>query len=187
MKVKYKKLKKITILKKKFSSPISTSKKSLLDPGFQTDKKFRQFIYDLSAAASLLEVARSYLAKQLNISSPQYNILMVVAQYQTEIGVTVSEVANHLHVTLAHVATESKILEKLGLLEIEVNPEDRRSKLLKIHKESESQITKFGTVRRGVNDALFQHLSKSEFENLSTSLGKLVQDFEIVTNKLKNN
>jgi len=98
-------------LKKLFNSPLTISKKELLDVSGTTDKKFRQFLYDLSVIAAQLDVARGYLASQLGVSPPQYNILMVIAQYQHPEGVSLSEVAKHLHVSIAHITNEIK---KLG-------------------------------------------------------------------------
>lgn len=171
---------------KKFKSPLSISKPALLDAGQKSDKKFRQLIYDLSVAGVFLETARNFLASHLGVSSPQYNILMVVAQYQAQNGVSVSEIASHLHVTVAHVGTEAKSLEKKGWLIISPNPEDRRVKLLKINDEAEELISNLGHTLKKVNNALFQHLNKNEFDNLSRILGKLVLDFEKVVKNLKH-
>lgn len=171
---------------KKFKSPLSVSKPDLLDPGLKSDKKFRQLIYDLSVAGVMLETARNFLANNLGVSSPQYNILMVVAQYQADTGVSVSEIASHLHVTVAHVGTEAKALEKKGWLTISPNPNDRRVKLLKISEDSEELISNLGNTLKKVNNALFHHLNKSEFDNLSKILGKLVLDFEKVVKNLKH-
>ncbi|MGI0036472.1 MAG: MarR family winged helix-turn-helix transcriptional regulator, partial [Nitrososphaera sp.] len=113
-------------------------------------------MYDLSVAGTQLEVARAYLASQLGISSPQYNIMMVVAQYQLVEGVSISEVARHLHVTTAHVGAEVKTLEANGGIQRIVNPNDRRSTLLKLTPSSELRINELGDELRFVNDHLFR-------------------------------
>jgi DNA-binding MarR family transcriptional regulator len=164
-------------LEKTFNSPLTISKKELLDPTGTTDKFFRQFLYDLSIASNQLEMARSYLASQLGVSAPQYNILMVIAQYQQPEGIGLSEVAKHLQVSIAHITNEIKKLNQLGFVTSDVNPQDRRVHLVKIHPEAESQFIELGHSQRTVNNALFANLSKTEFNQIRRILKKLIQDF----------
>lgn len=164
-------------MKKPFNSPLTISKKELLDTSGTTDKYFRQFLYDLSIAGAQLEVARGYLASQLGVTSPQYNILMVIAQYQHSEGVGLSEVANHLHVSIAHITNEMKKLDQLGWVTIDVNPQDRRARLVKIHPQAEKQFIQLGNHQRSTNNALFAHLSKTEFNQMRRILTKLIDDF----------
>jgi len=171
-------------LKKLFNSPLTISKKELLDVSGTTDKKFRQFLYDLSVIAAQLEVARGYLANHLGVSAPQYNILMVIAQYQHPEGISPSEVAKHLHVSIAHITNEIKKLDELGWVEINVNPQDRRARLVKIHTRVEKQFIQLGNYQRSTNNSLFANLSKSEFQQMRRILTKLIDDFAITIEKL---
>lgn len=171
-------------MKKLFNSPLTISKKELLDVSGTTDKKFRQFLYDLSLIAAQLEVARGYLASQLGVSAPQYNILMVIAQYQNSEGISLSEVAKHLHVSIAHITNEIKKLGQLGWVEIHVNPQDRRARLVKIHTRVEKQFIQLGNYQRSTNNSLFANLSKTEFQQMRRILTKLIDDFESTIKKL---
>ncbi|WP_156471411.1 MarR family winged helix-turn-helix transcriptional regulator [Polynucleobacter sinensis] len=179
---------KIIVMKKmpkQFKSPLSITRKPLLDSKGKTDKQFRQLIYDLSVAGAKLEIARAHLARQLGVTSPQYNILMVVAQYQNSLGITISDVANHLHVTLSHVTTEAKKLEKGGWLSTFVNPNDRRARMLQINPNATEKIVVLGQSQRIINDDLFQNIGKAEFDNICKTLSKLVDDFTKTIKKLK--
>ena len=171
-------------LKKLFNSPLTISKKELLDVSGTTDKKFRQFLYDLSLIAAQLEVARGYLASQLGVSAPQYNILMVIAQYQHLEGISLSEVAKHLHVSIAHITNEIKKLNQQGWVEIHVNPQDRRARLVKIHTRVEKQFIQLGNYQRSTNNSLFANLSKTEFQQMRRILTKLIDDFASTIEKL---
>jgi len=162
---------------KTFSSPISISKKELLDESGNTDKRFRQLLYDISVAGSLLEVARQHLAQKLDVTPPQYNILMVIAQYQGKNGLGLTEVADHLHVTISHVTNEVKKLEKAKWLSVVTNPIDKRARLVKIYKSAESKIFSLGTEQREINNHLFRNLTKANFDKISNTMGKLVEDF----------
>lgn len=155
-----------------------------MDVSGTTDKQFRQFLYDLSVIAAQLDVARGYLASQLGVSPPQYNILMVIAQYQHPEGVSLTEVAKHLHVSIAHITNEIKKLGELGWVEINVNPKDRRARLVKIHQEVEKQFIQLGNYQRSTNNSLFANLSKSEFQQMRRILTKLIDDFGSTIEKL---
>ena len=171
------KTKKVNIVKKAFRSPASVSKKELLDNSGNTDKRFRQLIYDLSVAGSLLEVARKNLAQKLGVTPPQYNILMVIAQYQGKNGLRFTEVADHLHVTVSHVTNEVKKLEKSKWLNVVTSPIDKRARLAKINGSAETKIASLGNEQRGINNHLFRNLTKSNFEKVSVVMADLVNDF----------
>ena len=164
-------------MKKTFKSPISVSRKELLDKSGNTDKRFRQLIYDLSVAGNLLEVARQNLAQKIGVTPPQYNILMVIAQYQDKSGLRLTEVADHLHVTISHVTNEVKKLEKSKWLSVVISPIDKRARLVKINHAAENEIFSLGGHQRGVNNHLFRNLTKSNFEKISIIMAKLVEDF----------
>src|SRR4029077_9983379 len=72
-----------------FIMPPTVSKSELLDEDGTSDRRFRQFLYDFSVLAAHLEFARAYLASQIDLSSPQYNIAMIIAQYQGAAGISV--------------------------------------------------------------------------------------------------
>src|SRR5690606_32192677 len=111
---------------------LSVSKKALLDAGGRTDRKFRQLLYDFSVVGRHLEAARSHLASFIGLSSPQYNILMIVAQYQGAEGVSVTRVARQLHASAAFVTSEMRALVARGLVRKRASSQDRRSVLISL-------------------------------------------------------
>jgi DNA-binding MarR family transcriptional regulator len=164
-------------VKKPFRSPLSVSKKELLDKTGGTDKRFRQLIYDLSVAGSLLEIARQNLAEKLEVTAPQYNVLMVIAQYQGSNGLRLTEVAQHLHVTISHITNEVKKLEKNKWVNVVISPDDKRARLVRINTLAEKKIFALGKSQREINDHLFRNLRKSDFEKLSEIMAPMVEDF----------
>lgn len=160
-----------------FRFPATVSKPELLDGDGSSDKTFRQFLYDFSVLGSHLEFARAYLASQLGLSSPQYNILMIIAQYQGANGVGVSDVAQHLHVSTAFVTGEGGKLEQAGLIEKRQNPKDGRGVLLRLTRQGEAHVLRIGPKRLLVNDHLFASLSGEDFSHLARSLARLIDDF----------
>ena len=160
-----------------FESPLSISKTGLLDSGGRSDRKFRQLLYDFSVLGRHLESARAHLASHLRVSSPQYNIVMLIAQYQGANGVSVTEVAQHLHASTAFITSEVRKLEGLGLVQKQPNPSDGRGVLLRITPAGEAGVRSVAPERLLVNDQLFRDLSGEDFQHLSRIVASLIDDF----------
>ena len=157
--------------------PPTVSKRELLDPGGKSDRRFRQFLYDFSVLGSYIERARAYLAGQLGISPSEYNILMVIAQYQGRNGIGVTQIARHLHSTTAFITSEVRKLEGIGFVSKRRNPSDGRGVLLKLTPPGSSRVRSIGRKRLFVNDQLFRSLSGRDFQNLSRITASLIDDF----------
>ncbi len=165
--------------------PPSVSRAELLDEDGASDRRFRQFLYDFSALGASLEIARGYLAGQIGLTSPQYNVVMIVAQYQGAEGVSGSEVAAHLHVTTAFITSEVGKLERMGWIAKRSNPKDGRGVLLRLTRLGEAKVRAIGPERRRVNDRLFQRLSGRDFRALSKTFAGLIEDFSMTASELK--
>ena len=100
----------------------TVSASELLDRG--SELQFRGLIQDLLTVARRLETARDYFGRLINVTGPQYHLLMTVAQLQGALGVSVGTVAQVMHVSSAFVASETGKLSSLGLLRKFPNPQD---------------------------------------------------------------
>jgi DNA-binding MarR family transcriptional regulator len=169
-----------------FRMSLSASLEELLDEGGKTDHRFRQLLYDFSTLGSSLEVARAYLASQLGISSPQYNIAMILASHQNTGGISVSDVAKRLHVSTAFITLEAGSLEQAGLIEKRPNPDDRRGIFLRLTARGERLVQSIGLERQKVNDHLFGGLSAKDFRRLCDILSSLLDDFAYTVRLLKS-
>jgi DNA-binding MarR family transcriptional regulator len=163
--------------------PPTVSKPELLEGS--SDRRFRQFLYDFSVLAAHFDIVREYLASQLDLSSPQYNIVMIIAQYQGEAGVSVSEVAQHLHVSTAFITTEVGKLDQAELVEKRQNPNDGRSVLLRLTALGEARVLEIGSRRLLINDHLFRGLSGEDFRQLAQTIASLIDQFTEVPQMLK--
>jgi DNA-binding MarR family transcriptional regulator len=168
-----------------FIMPPTVSKSELLDEDGTSDRRFRQFLYDFSVLAAHLEFARAYLASQIDLSSPQYNIAMIIAQYQGAAGISVSDVAQHLHVTTAFITSEVGKLEQAGLVEKRQNPNDGRGVLLRLSAGGEAKALQIGPKRLLINDHLFRALSGEDFRQLARIAASLIDDFTETINMLR--
>ncbi|WP_151448915.1 MarR family winged helix-turn-helix transcriptional regulator [Lacisediminimonas profundi] len=163
----------------------TVSKPELLDEDGTSDRNFRQFLYDFSSLANYLASARAYLAERLGVTSPQYNILMIIAQYQGASGVSGSDVAQHMHVTTAFITSEVRKLEAAGLVEKRPNPNDGRSVLLRLTPAAKKSVERIAPERLFVNDQLFRALSGEDFRHLASTVASLIDDFSHTVDLLK--
>lgn len=161
----------------KFTLMPTVSTPAVLDGPKGGDQKFRQLLYDISIAAAHLESARGYLAARLGVTSPQYNMLMIIAQYQGDEGISVNDIAGHLHVSGTFVTTEVKKLERLSLLLKAPNPADARSVLIRLSEEGEQAVTALHSELLFVNDQLFESISAADFQALSRIIASLIGNF----------
>jgi DNA-binding MarR family transcriptional regulator len=160
-----------------FRIGLSTSREELLDEGGNSDNDLRQFLYDFSVLASQLETARAHLAAHIGVTPPQYNILMVIARKQGKDGISVSDVARRLHVSVAFVTTEARKLENIGLIVKKPNPNDARGTLLMLSPDGEACVHDVEPERLFVNDQLFQSLTRDDFRHLSRAMTAMLDDF----------
>jgi len=157
--------------------PPTTSRPELLDKNGESDLCFRQFLYDFSTLGRHIDSVRAYLASLVGLTPPQYNCAMTIAYHQGGLGVSVSDVARHLHVSIAFVTNEVGKLEKAGLVTKHHNPKDARGILLRLSADGIRALTEIGTQRRKVNDSLFRSLSAKDFAHLARIVASLVDDF----------
>jgi DNA-binding MarR family transcriptional regulator len=163
--------------KRPFQMPLTISHRELLDDNGKSDRRFRQFLYDFSALGAYLQSAREYLAAQLGLTAPQYNCVMIVAQYQGAEGISVTEIARHLHVSIAFVTSEMRKLEKEKLIEKRRNPEDGRGVLVRLTPGAETKVMKLKKHLQFVNDSLFGNLSGASFSALANTAAALIEPF----------
>jgi len=152
--------------------PATVSSAELLDRG--SDRKFRGLIHDLLTVARRLEMARDHFGRLINVSGPQYHLLMSVAQLQGNLGVSVGAVAQVMRVSSAFVTSESGKLSALGVLRKRPNPRDRRGALLSLTQAGRLKMDRLIPEIREVNDLFFGSLDAHSFSELCASAAALV-------------
>lgn len=121
-----------------------------------------------------METVRRYLGEKVNITVPQYSIMMAVAELQGKIGVSVGRVGEYLHVTGTFVTMESGKLVKKGLMEKRPDLQDRRVSLLSVAPQGVKALQSLFPELQQINDVFFELGSRAEFERLCKTLEKLV-------------
>jgi MarR family transcriptional regulator, organic hydroperoxide resistance regulator len=156
-----------------FRVPATISLPALLNE--QSDGQFRGLIRDLLTVARRLETARDYFGRRIDVTGPQYTLLMTVAQHQGATGVSVGSVAQAIHVSSAFVTAESGKLCRTGLLEKLPNPEDHRGALLRLTSTGRTKLHRLAAEIRSVNDLFFGLLSVRSFNELCAGAAALVR------------
>jgi DNA-binding MarR family transcriptional regulator len=124
--------------------------------------------------ARRLETARDHFGCLINVTGPQYHLLMTVAQLQGTLGVSVGAVAQAMHVSSAFVTSEAGKLCTLGLLSKRPNPQDGRGALLSLTQAGRLKMDRLIPEIRAVNDLFFGMLDAHSFSELSASAAALV-------------
>jgi len=156
-----------------YGLPLTISLPALLN-NKESDQQFRRLIQDLLTLARRLETARDYFGRRINVTGPQYNLLMTVAQLEGATGVSIGVVAQAMHVSSSFVTAETGKLSDAGLLRKVPNPSDGRSALLKLTPLGRTKVHGlFGEIR-AVNDLFFGPLNAQSFAALCESAEALV-------------
>jgi DNA-binding MarR family transcriptional regulator len=163
----------------------STSRAALLEEG--SDARFRQMVYDLFTISNHMQSVRDHVASRIGVTSPQYGILMAIAEMQGEIGVSVKLLAAHLHVSGAFVTAETGKLLKLGFLEKRPNPNDRRGVRLTLSENGRRKTSQILPELCRINDIFFGELDKKKFEELSVMAADMIGPAKEAVRKTSTN
>jgi MarR family transcriptional regulator, organic hydroperoxide resistance regulator len=153
--------------------PATVSLPQLLERG--SDQRFRSLVQDLLTVARRLEAARDYFGSRIEVTGPQYHLLMTVAQLQGDAGVSVGSVARAMNVSSAFVTSETGKLAGMGLLDKQTNPQDHRGALLSLTRAGRLKVESVIPAIRAINDLFFGRLSARSFAELSAGAAALAQ------------
>ncbi len=130
-----------------------------------SDREFRGFVHGMLAFAARLEAVRSGFASLIGLTGIQYTILISVNHLERQGDVSVSMIADHLHVSGAFVTTETGKLLKFGLLTKRPDPQDGRRVCLSITRRGRDLLRRLAPTQVQVNDVLFEFLDAAEFRH----------------------
>lgn len=154
--------------------PQTVTRTELLVDG--SDRSYRRLIYDLFALAKLIEDGRSQLARAAGLKSPQWSILMAIAEAHDFDGTTVRDVAEQLGLHSSFTVLHVGQLIKQGLVRQFESRSDGRSKILRLTKKGEQLIRRMGPMLQVANDMLFRSISAREFLEMTRCCRTIVSD-----------
>jgi DNA-binding MarR family transcriptional regulator len=135
------------------------------------DTAFRSMLYDFFAFGSTLDEARAGFAGYIGLSPTQYLSLIVIARANEPVGV--NQVAKRLHLSGPFVTIEINKLVRTGLVEKRPHPSDGRRVQLFVTPLGLTNLARLAELQRPVNDALFETLSREEFDALRDIMRRL--------------
>jgi DNA-binding MarR family transcriptional regulator len=144
----------------------------------------RRFATTVAGVAVFLDEIRQFRAKSLGISGPQFALLMAVMDLEQGDGVSIRHVAKAVHVDPSFITTQSKLLEKKGLVRRQIDSHDARVVKLSLSDKAYKQIAGLAADERALNSFIFEELSVEDLERLTSQLGDLQNRLEKATIKL---
>ncbi|MDX2205253.1 MAG: MarR family winged helix-turn-helix transcriptional regulator [Hyphomicrobiaceae bacterium] len=144
--------------------PLTVTRRGLLVAG--SDGGFRRLIEDMVVFAQRLGAIREGLAAHMQVSPPQFKIIMALARAETP-EMTATQLAARLGVSMPFITTETAKLMRLGLLKRRRNPRDARSSLFELTAAARQRVRDAAPLVREVNDRLFGLIGRSEMEQLA--------------------
>jgi DNA-binding MarR family transcriptional regulator len=137
------------------------------------DALVRQFIWDVISINTHLEEIRSSWARTLDISCPQWLILMAVNDLDQGKGISVRDVSTKLHVDPSFVTTQTKSLEKHGFMRRVASKEDARVVLMSLTDKAYKQIANLYSRQVVADNLVFSDFSDQTFRDLTDKLSTL--------------
>jgi DNA-binding MarR family transcriptional regulator len=137
------------------------------------DALVRQFIWDVISINTHLEEIRSNWARMLDITCPQWLILMAVNDLDQGKGISVREVSTKLHVDPSFVTTQTKSLEKHGFMRRVASKEDARVVLMSLTDKAHKQIANLYSQQVVADNLVFSDFSTQTFRDLTDKLATI--------------
>ncbi|MCP3372641.1 MarR family winged helix-turn-helix transcriptional regulator [Bradyrhizobium cajani] len=133
----------------------------------------RRFTWEISSINIYLEELRQVWARTLGISGPQWMILMAISDLDKDDGIPVNAVSKLLHVDPSFVTTQSKLLEKNGLLRRRPSPTDARVVRLSLTEKTQKHLASLNEQYKTIKEFVFQEFDEHELTEFTAKLATL--------------
>jgi DNA-binding MarR family transcriptional regulator len=159
-----------------YRPPISVTRQEVLVDG--VDERFRDVIHALFVTGFRFQEIREAFGRELDVTGPQYFVLMAVARFHAAGGIGIGGLADQLHVAPPHVTTEVGKLVDKGLVAKRPNPEDGRRVLVTLTAAGRAALERLAPLRQHINNILFDGFSREEFATLARLLDRFLATTE---------
>lgn len=153
--------------------PMTVSRPELLVEG--SDKVYRRFVHALLALSAMHEAIRDGIAASIQLGGVQHTILQSIIHLGQSRPVGVTDVANHLNLSVSFITVETAKLQALGLVDKRQSPSDRRKVMLAVTKKGVELFEKVAPLQRTIGDVQFGNLSARQFADLVPMIEGLVE------------
>ena len=156
-------------MEKKYRPPPTTSLPALLKDG--SDQAFRAVIEGGWRSAQSLNEIMGGIAAQVDITLPQYSIMMVLAY--SEKGLSIGAISKRLRVSQPFITAEIGKLDVSQLVFKRSNPADGRSVLVALTPKGRSITNQIALLLRDINDVIYRDMTQKEFAVVEKFIKKL--------------
>lgn len=145
--------------------------------------EFRRAVWNFASIGNYLEDMRRRCAKVIGVSAPQWQIMMAINDLDAGQGVSVVEVAAKMHAMANFVTTQSKLLEKRGLLERVPSTTDARVVLMSLSERAHEEMAKLFDRWVELHNFMFSDFDAASLQDLNTKLELLKKRSEAVSSR----
>jgi DNA-binding MarR family transcriptional regulator len=138
----------------------------------------RRFTWAIASISVHLEELNGFWGRALDISGPQWMILITLAELDRDKGIPVNAVAKKLQVDSSFVTTQSKILEKKGLLRRRTSEQDARVVQMSLTDKTYKQMAQLASQQQALNEFVFAELGGNAFRDITQKLAELSERLE---------
>ncbi len=160
------------------TSQVARKRAGLDDAMSRNQELVRQFSWAVTSINVHFQEIRQFWAGTLGISGPQWMILMAIADLDEGEGVSVKVASKMLHVDPSFVTTQSKMLEKKGLMRRRTSPDDARVVQMSLTDKTYKHLASLAAQQQSLNDFIFSEFDSRELNDLTKKLMQLTGRLE---------
>lgn len=143
-----------------------------------------QVIWDFVSISNNLEDMRRSWAKLFGISGSQWLILMAISDLDQGVGVSVGEVSDKIHAVSTFVTTQTKILERLGLITRVTSPTDARVVLMSLSESAQAKMADLMPRWEALHDYIFRDFDAAAMNDVKAKLELLKRRTKIAMQRV---
>jgi DNA-binding MarR family transcriptional regulator len=133
----------------------------------------RRFLWAIRSVRERIEQIDNVWAAKLGVTGPQWLILAALADVTYDAGTPVNKLAKTLHVDPSFITTQTKLLERSGLLIRKPSADDARVVLISVTQKFRKSWENLSGARYNAHRFVFSKFSISEIERLTKILAEL--------------
>ncbi|MBR1330897.1 MarR family winged helix-turn-helix transcriptional regulator [Bradyrhizobium ottawaense] len=148
------------------------------------DRAITDFIWNVVEIRVQLGEIHTVWAELLDITEPQWLMLMAIITLDDGGGVAGIDIANKLHVHPAFVTNQTKSLEKNGFLLRRPRADDARFVLMSLTAKATTAIDKLSKRQAALNSTIFHDMSTTKLAELNSALATIAKNARLAARLL---
>jgi DNA-binding MarR family transcriptional regulator len=139
----------------------------------------RRFLWAIRSVCEQVEQIDNVWAAKMGITGPQWLILTALADASDDRGTAVNRLAKALHVDPSFITTQTKLLERSGLLTRKPSAEDARVVLISTTGKFQKSWKELSSQRNTIHRLVFSKFGADDIDRLTTVLAEVESSLKI--------